>query len=116
MSKLEREYKEVNLENTKDFRTFQTLFSLGVSVCKHSRQVEHQRCSRNGIVQKNHKILWKKPQYLMNTLYYKNTPVLMNSFSGGLSAEAEKYDLEDAFSKYGPIRSSWVARYLLSPC
>ena len=52
----------------------------------------------------------------MNTLYCKNTPVLMNSFSGGLSAEAEKYDLEDAFSKYGPIRSSWVARYLLSPC
>jgi len=31
-------------------------------------------------------------------------------FIGGLTAEAEKYDLEDAFSKFGPIKSSWVAR------
>jgi len=31
-------------------------------------------------------------------------------YIGGLSDECEKYDLEDAFSKYGPIRSSWVAR------
>ena len=36
-----------------------SLFSLGVSVCIHSRQVEHQRCSRNGRVQNNHKILRK---------------------------------------------------------
>ena len=32
-----------------------------VSVCTHTRQVEpHQRCSRTGRVQKNHKILKKK--------------------------------------------------------
>ena len=34
-------------------------------MCTHTRQVEHQRCSRTGRVQKNH----KKTQYLMNTLY-----------------------------------------------
>ena len=38
-------------------KIFWTLFSLGVSVCTHTRQVEHQRCSRTGRVQKNHKIL-----------------------------------------------------------
>ena len=38
-----------------------SLFSLGVSMCTHTRQVEHQRCSRTGRVQ-------KKTQYLMNTL------------------------------------------------
>ena len=32
-----------------------SLFSLGVSVCTHTRHVEHQRCSRTGRVQKNHK-------------------------------------------------------------
>ena len=36
-----------------------SLFSFGVSVCTHTRQVEHQRCSRTGGVQKNHKILRK---------------------------------------------------------
>ena len=36
-----------------------SLFSLGVSVCIHTRQVENQRCSRTGRVQKNHKILRK---------------------------------------------------------
>ena len=34
-------------------------FSLGVSVCIQTRQVEHQRCRRTGRVQKNHKILRK---------------------------------------------------------
>ena len=29
-----------------------SLFSLGVSVCTHTRQIEHQRCSRTGRVQK----------------------------------------------------------------
>ena len=33
-----------------DFKIFRTLFSLGVSVCTHTRQVEHQRCSRTGRV------------------------------------------------------------------
>ena len=36
-----------------------SLFSLGVSVCTHTRQVEHQRCSRTGRVQKIQKILRK---------------------------------------------------------
>ena len=49
-------------------KIFWTLFSLGVSVCTHTRQLEHQRCSRTGRVQKNHKIR-KKTQYLKNTLY-----------------------------------------------
>ena len=46
-----------------------SLFSLGVSVCTHTRQVEHQRYSRNGRVQNNHKTLRTKKQYFMNTLY-----------------------------------------------
>ena len=46
-----------------------SLFSLCVCVCTNTRQVEHQRCSRDGRVQKNYNILRKKTQYLMNTLY-----------------------------------------------
>ena len=45
---------------SKLFEIFRTLFSLGVSVCTLTRQVEHQRCNRTGRVQKNHKILRKK--------------------------------------------------------
>ena len=41
------------------FKIFRTLFSPGVSVCKHTRQVEHQRCSRTGRVQKNPKFSGK---------------------------------------------------------
>ena len=37
-----------------------SLFSLGVSVCTHTRQVEDQRYSRTGRVQKDHNILRKK--------------------------------------------------------
>ena len=44
------------------FKIFRTLFSLGVSVCTHTRQVENQRCNRTGRVQKNSKILWEKTQ------------------------------------------------------
>ena len=47
-----------------------SLFSLGVRVCTHTRQVENQRCSRTDRVKKNHKILREK-KYLMNTLYVK---------------------------------------------
>ena len=36
-----------------------SLFSLSVSVCTHTMQVELKRCSRTGRVQKNHKILRK---------------------------------------------------------
>ena len=45
---------------SKDFRIFRTLFSLDVSVCTHTRQAKHQRCSRTGRVKKNHNILRKK--------------------------------------------------------
>ena len=37
-------------------KILRTLFSLGVSACTLTMQVEHQRCSRIGRVQKNHKI------------------------------------------------------------
>ena len=37
-----------------------SLFSLAVSVCTHTRQVEHQRCSRTDRVQKNHETIRKK--------------------------------------------------------
>jgi len=47
-----------------------SLFSLGVSVCTHTRQLEHQRCSRNGRVQKNHNILRK-------TTIFNEHPVLI---------------------------------------
>ena len=53
---------------------FRTLFSLGVSVCTHTREVEHQRCSRTGRVQKIQNFK-EKTQYLMNTLYsFQNFP------------------------------------------
>ena len=32
------------------FEKFRTLFSFGVSVCTHTRQVKNQRCSRTGRV------------------------------------------------------------------
>jgi len=31
-------------------------------------------------------------------------------YVGGLSRDATKYDLEDAFAKYGSVRNIWVAR------
>ena len=31
-------------------------------------------------------------------------------YVGGLRDDANKYDLEDAFSKYGPVKNVWVAR------
>ena len=46
-------------EDFKIFRTLASLFSLGVSVRTHTKQAEHQRCSRADRVQKNHNILRK---------------------------------------------------------
>ena len=43
------------------------MFSLGVSVCTHTRQVEHQRCSRTGRVQKIQQNLRK------NTIFHEHT-------------------------------------------
>merc|ERR1711997_25113 len=31
-------------------------------------------------------------------------------YIGGLRDDANRYDLEDAFTKYGPVRNVWVAR------
>ena len=45
-----------------------SLFSLGVSVCTHTKQVEHQRCRRTGRVRISQHFKGKT-QYLMNTLY-----------------------------------------------
>ena len=44
---------------SEDFKIFRTLFSLGISVCTHTRQVENQRWSRTERVKKNHKMLRK---------------------------------------------------------
>ena len=58
-----------------DFEIFRTLAFLcfsSVSACVHTRQVENQRGSRTGRVQKNHKILRK------NTIF-KEPPVFDNN-------------------------------------
>ena len=52
-------------------KIFWTLYSLGVSVCTHTRQVENHRCSRAGRVKKNHNILRKK------SIFYEH-PVVFN--------------------------------------
>jgi len=31
-------------------------------------------------------------------------------FIGGLRDDANRYDIEDCFAKYGPVRDTWVAR------
>lgn len=31
-------------------------------------------------------------------------------YIGGLSEDANRYDLEDAFTKFGPVKNVWVAR------
>ena len=73
---------------SEDFKIFLSLFSLGVSVCTHTRQVEHQRCSRTFRVQKNHNILRKNTIFnehpvspvlmVLNTVWTHNTRVFMN--------------------------------------
>ena len=34
----------------------------------------------------------------------------MQVYIGNLGNNASKYDIEDAFTKYGPLRDVWVAR------
>ena len=46
-----------------------SLFSLGVSVCTHTRQVENQRRSRFGRVQKNYKILRKNTIFIEHPVF-----------------------------------------------
>ena len=60
----------VFFENLKLFRTLAFLCFPPVSVCVHTRQVEHQRCRRTGRVQKNPEILRK------NTLFNEHTVIV----------------------------------------
>ena len=63
-------------EDFKIYRTLALLYSIGgVSVCKHNRQVENQRCSRIGRVQKNFKISRKNTIFNEHPVYenYNNT-------------------------------------------
>ena len=62
----------------KSLKIFRNPFSLGVSVCTHTRQVEHQRCSTTAGVQKNHNILRK------NTIFNKH-PVGFSKKKLGIS-------------------------------
>ena len=87
-----------------------SLFSLGVNVCTHIRQVEHQRCSRTGRVKKNDTILRKKHNILLTPCTYFITSsslwntyfkTLVNLFFLILSAT---------------IGSSWSSKHLLFDC
>ena len=68
------------------------LFSLGFSVCTHTRQVENQRCSRTGRVQKNHKILRE------NTIFNENPIHRFLKFSVNLRRYLKRTEV--AFSLY----------------
>ena len=41
---------------------------------------------------------------------HSNWDVSCKVYIGNLGNNASKYELEDAFSKYGPLRNVWVAR------
>jgi len=41
---------------------------------------------------------------------HRNWDVSCKVYIGGLRDDANRYDLEDAFAKYGPVRNVWVAR------
>ena len=60
---------------------FRTLFSLDVSACTHTRQVEHQRCSRTGRVKKNSKnTIVNEHPVPMITCKVEPQPVVTNLF------------------------------------
>ena len=41
---------------------------------------------------------------------HRDWDVTCKVYIGNLGNNASKYDLEDAFAKYGPLRNVWVAR------
>jgi RNA recognition motif-containing protein len=41
---------------------------------------------------------------------HRDWDVSCKVYIGNLSSNASKYELEDAFSKYGPLKNVWVAR------
>ena len=55
--------------------------SLVVSVCTHTRQAEHQRCRRNGRVQKNHKVFRKKHNISWTPYIWQVLLTFMTSFA-----------------------------------
>ena len=86
-------------------KIFRTLFSLGVSVCTHTRQVEDQRCSRTGRVKKNHKILGKNtifnehPLYNGQRYYIKGEKILTVKFLGIRSTLSFKNNIKKVKTK-----------------
>ena len=41
---------------------------------------------------------------------HRDWDVACKVYIGNLGNNASKYELEDAFSKYGPLKNVWVAR------
>ena len=41
---------------------------------------------------------------------HRNWDLACTIYIGGLRDDASRYDLEEAFAKYGPVRDVWVAR------
>ena len=46
----------------------------------------------------------------MSSNRHSDWDIACKVYIGGLSRDATKYDLEDAFGKYGGVRNVWVAR------
>merc|ERR1712241_711189 len=62
-----------------------------------------------------HTLVWPAVQFLNiqkehATMAHRNWDVNCKIYIGGLRDDANRYDLEDAFTKYGPVRNVWVAR------
>merc|ERR1711992_160312 len=60
-------------------------------------------------------LVWPAVQFLNiqkehATMAHRNWDVNCKIYIGGLRDDANRYDLEDAFTKYGPVRNVWVAR------
>ena len=85
---------------------FRTLFSLGVSVCTHTRQVEHQRCIRTGRVQKKYKILRK------NTIINEHpvAAVFHNILQGQLTVHCTPFHKASTFAVLYTSRLTTTSR------
>ena len=71
--------------------------SPGVSVRKHTRQVEHQHCSRTGRVQKNHNILWK------NKIFNEHPVCKLSSFRIDYRCHMHPALVSSSFSRTIPL-------------
>ena len=93
------------------------LFFLGVSVCTHTRQVEHQRCSRIGRVQKNHKMLRKNTiinehpvcnSYAASTDFFAINPSVttrIRTVSKVSSLSSHKWEIKLNYIKFNIIKT-----------